>query len=94
MNAAEILIYGPVMGDMAQIVVEYKNDFDKFHIYFDHVEDARTEGSAALLELVLKSAGARTIDILAAAKLDQSPILFEGEDVSDDILNANLRPTS
>jgi hypothetical protein len=81
MNRVEIAVRAPIMENLAEITISDDHDKDVFTIDNADVESARAEGTVDLLELVLENASQRGIDIVAAARMNGSPVHMDGADV-------------
>lgn len=81
MNRVEISVRGPVMENLAEIIISDDHDNEVIHLDNSEVESARAEGPVSLLELILENATQRGIDIVAAARINGSPVHMDGADV-------------
>lgn len=92
MNRVNVEFEGPVMENLCRITVGDDHDRGDLHLDNAEVEEARAEGPESLLELLLDNADSRIVDILEAADLNGSPVIFDGGNLDPEILSRRLNP--
>jgi len=95
MNVVEVTIRGPIMENLAEIIVSDEFQNDVFCVDYADVERAKDQGQVnaavahrELLDLIYDNGGSDTVDILQTAAMNGSPVNIDGETVSSDILRS------
>jgi len=91
MNTIEINVFGTAEPHISCVTVEDRYDNALFHVEATDVERARAEGVGPLLELVLENATSKACDIIAAARINASPVYLNGDEIDPELL---VRPNA
>lgn len=95
MNIAEVTTRGPIMENLAEVIVSDDFQTETFFIDYADLEKAQSAGAPIpafghrdVLELIYNNGGSITVNILQAAAANEVTVNLDGDPVSGEVLRS------